>query len=128
MEVKVCKNCRKLFNYVYGPDLCPECAQLVQQSKLEEKEPVNRLTAALKPMVKEDEEKYEKVRDYVMTHAKATIMQIAEANDINPSKLFEWIREERLEFSDDSKHVWFECEICGAKIKSGRRCFRCKGK
>jgi transposase-like protein len=77
-------------------------------------------------MDKDDEEKFEQVRDFVMTNPRATIAQIAEKNEIKPSKLFEWVRDERLEFSENSKHAWFECQKCGVKINSGRLCNRCK--
>lgn len=123
MEVKVCKNCRRLFKYIYGPELCQDCIKLIP---IEEERIKKELTATLKPLVKEDEDKYIQVKDYIMSNPKATIIQISEANDILPSKLFEWIREERLEFSDDSKTAWFECAKCGAKIKSGRLCTQCK--
>ncbi|QHQ60213.1 flagellar protein [Anaerocolumna sedimenticola] len=126
MEVRVCKNCKRLFQYIYGPELCPECTKLVSKEKAE---PVNKsLTSALRPMVKEEEEKFEQVKDYIMAHPKATIVQIAEANEITPTKLFEWIREDRLEFSEESKYAWFVCEKCGTKIKSGRFCNHCKGR
>jgi uncharacterized protein len=124
MEVRVCKNCKRLFKYIYGPELCQDCSKLVSKEKLE---PVNKeFISILRPMVKEEEEKFEQVKDYIMTHPKATIVQISEANDIMPLKLFEWIREDRLAFSDDSTHAWFTCEKCGTKIKSGRFCNGCK--
>jgi hypothetical protein len=124
MEVKVCKNCRRLFNYIYGPELCPECSKIMQLEKNEQAD--IKIRKAIKPMVKDEEHKFEQVRDYIMANPKATVTQIAEANDIIPAKLFEWIRDERLEFSEDSENAWFQCEKCGAKIKSGRLCGRCK--
>jgi phage antirepressor YoqD-like protein len=124
MEVKVCKNCRRLFRYMYGPDLCPECAKIMKEEKADPI--IKKLNATLKPLVQEDETKFNQVRDFIMTHPKATVTQIAEINDISPTKLFEWIREDRLEFSEDSEYAWFTCEKCGIKIKSGRLCNRCK--
>lgn len=140
MQVKVCKNCRRLFNYVYGPDLCPECIRLAEGEKEASPEQeiasdsgstVNissnkGLPSSGKNMLKEEKEKFEQIRDYIMMYPKATVAQIAEANDIAPAKLFEWIKNERLEFSDNSRHAWFSCEKCGAKIQSGRLCSRCK--
>lgn len=123
MEIKVCKNCRRLFKYIYGPELCQECMKLIPK---EEDKLKKGLTATLKPLVREDEEKFEQVRDYIMAYPKATILEIAESNKIAPIKLFEWVRAERLEFSDDSVSAWFECAKCGAKIKSGRLCNQCK--
>jgi uncharacterized protein len=124
MELKVCKNCRRLFKYIYGPELCPDCIKLLP--KTESDRFSSEKKASLKSIVREDEEKYIQVKDYIMTHPKATVVQISEANDIPPTKLLEWIREDRLEFSEDSKDAWFQCARCGTKIKSGRLCNRCK--
>lgn len=124
MEVKVCKNCRRLFNYLYGPDLCPKCMQLVSEERVSSEKKMS--GSIIRPMVAEEEEKYKQVKEYIINYPKATVSQIAEVNEIPPSKIFEWIRDERLEFSDDSQSAWFECEKCGAKIKSGRLCPNCK--
>ncbi len=124
MDVKVCKNCKRLFNYVYGPELCPECYQLMSANKVGLNN--SSVESTISPEVNENELKFIKVRDYIMLNPKATVAQIAEANGITPSKLFEWIREDKLEFSDDSSQAWFKCEICGTKIRSGRRCNKCK--
>ncbi|MDD3173853.1 MAG: flagellar protein [Herbinix sp.] len=124
MDVRVCKNCRRLFNYIYGPEICPECARSLLENK---EEPKNILKAGLlKPLDIDEEKTFEQIKDYIMANPKASVAQIAEDNEITPSKLFEWIREDRLEFSDDSASAWFACEKCGAKIRSGRRCNRCK--
>lgn len=124
MEVKVCKNCKRLFHYIYGPELCPECSKTIS---MEKNEPVkNEMSSILRPLVKEEEEKFEQVKDYIMAHPRASIVQISEANDIIPTKLLDWVREDRLAFSDESVQAWFTCEKCGAKIKSGRFCNRCK--
>lgn len=124
MDVKVCKNCRRLFNYMYGPELCPECYRLLSENKVEPNSSTD--APKISPEVNENELKFIKIRDYIMLNPMATVSQIAEANGIPPSKLFEWIREERLEFSDDSPHAWFKCERCGTRIRSGRLCNKCK--
>lgn len=154
MEVKVCKNCRRLFKHLFGPELCQDCTKLLTQEKLEqegeksignqESQPANQtkttlgnlnvknyvpnksMGTSIRTTVREELAKFEQVRDYIMTHPGATVAKIAEDNDIPPTKLFEWIKNDRLEFSDDSQYAWFHCEICGAKIKSGRLCNRCK--
>lgn len=128
MDVKVCKNCRRLFNYVYGPELCPECARLFQESEEEKNSGITSVNPSLKLILNEDEAKFEQIRDYIMAHPKATVAELSDLFDIAPARLFEWIRGERLEFSDDSSYAWFTCEKCGAKIKSGRLCNRCKSK
>lgn len=124
MEVQVCKNCRRLFNYVHGPKLCPECIKSTSKDEITKEN--SEKIARLRPVFTEDEEKYEQVKDYIMHYPKATIVQISEENGISPMKLLDWIREDRLEFSEDSKDAWFECVSCGAKIKSGRYCNSCK--
>ncbi len=124
MEVKVCKNCRRLFNYVYGPELCPDCSKIV--SKENEISAGKETAFMLRPLGREEEDKFEKVKDYILAHPRASIVQIAEANDMLPTKLLDWVREDRLAFSDESANAWFTCEKCGAKIKSGRFCCRCK--
>lgn len=130
MEVKVCKNCRRLFHYIHGPELCPNCSKLVINEKSEyinkTESEKNERASKLRPLVREEEEKLEKVKDFVMTHPRATLIQIADMFDILPSKLLDWVREDRLAFSDDSVYAWFTCEKCGKKIKSGRFCDFCK--
>lgn len=123
MEVRVCKNCRRLFKYIYGPELCQECSKLISQDKEQIKQ---KLKPSLKPLVKEEEELFEQVKDYIIHNPKATVVHIAEFHKITPMKLLEWIRDERLEFSEDSTQAWFECSKCGTRIKSGRLCNRCK--
>lgn len=156
MELKVCKKCRRLFKYIYGPELCQDCNKLQEQEKQGLKEqktsgepglqntqnttistgnqsPQNTsngktLVSAARHSSKDDEEIFEQVRDYIMANPKASVAQISEENDIPPTKLFEWIKDDRLEFSYDSEYAWFNCEKCGTKIKSGRICNRCKTK
>ncbi len=124
MEVRVCKNCRRLFKYIYGPELCPDCINLVKEDSDLLKKEANKLV--LKPLVLEEEKKLDQVKDFIIANPKATITKIAEVNNVSVAKLFEWIREERLEFSDDSEYAWFECAKCGTKIKSGVYCGRCR--
>lgn len=102
MEVKACRSCKRLFNYVTGPVRCPACTEAL-------------------------EKKFQKVKAYIWDHRNASLQEISEANDVSVSQLRQWVREERLSFSDDSP-VGMECEICGATIKTGRFCNNCKGK
>ena len=102
MEVKACRSCKRLFNYVTGPVRCPACTEAL-------------------------EKKFQKVKVYIWDHRTASLQEISEANDVSVSQLRQWVREERLCFSDDSP-VGLECEVCGATIKTGRYCEKCKGK
>ncbi len=125
MELKVCKNCRRLFQYIYGPEVCPDCLKNLSHAEPGKPEEDHSITLAAKS-INSELELFDKVKEYIIAHPKATISDISLAMDVPPKRLFEWIREERLEFSDDSKDAWFTCERCGAKIKSGRLCSRCK--
>ena len=102
MEVKACRSCKRLFNYVTGPVRCPACAEALER-------------------------KFQKVKVYIWDHKTASLQEISEANDVSVSQLRQWVREERLCFSDDSP-VGLECEVCGTTIKTGRYCDKCKGK
>lgn len=102
MEVRTCRSCGRLFNYISGPTRCPACMEAL-------------------------EKKFQEVKTYIWEHKDATIAQISEDMDVSTNQLRQWVREERLSFSDDSP-VGLECEMCGATIKTGRFCANCKGK
>lgn len=100
MDVRNCKNCKRLFNYLGGDQICPACKEELEQ-------------------------KFTQVRDYVWDHKNATMEEISEENEVSIKQIKQWIREERLVFTDDST-MGIECENCGAMIKSGRYCEKCK--
>ena len=101
MDVRNCKKCGKLFNYD-GDALCPLC-------------------------VKEMEDKFYEVRDYIRENPSAPMPVVAEENDVPIQQIKKWIRQERLTFSKDSG-VSIDCESCGKPILTGRYCRECKGK
>ena len=99
MNVRNCRKCRRLFNYVMGPILCNQCkAQM--------------------------EEVFQTVKKYVRENPGSDIRMVSEACDVDPMQIRQWV-EERLCFSDDSP-VGIPCERCGTTIKSGRFCEACK--
>ena len=100
MEVRNCKDCGKLFNYMGGVPVCTACS--------------NKL-----------EEKFAEVKAYIYDNPNCNINQVAEDNDVSVQQIKHWIREERLSFSDSSD-IGIECEKCGAMIKTGRFCQKCK--
>ncbi len=100
MEVRTCRQCKRIFNYLTGPNICPSC-----KDKLEEK--------------------FQEVKKYVEDHPDEGITQVAEANEVSAKQIQRWIREERLSFSESSG-VGIDCESCGAMIRSGRLCQKCK--
>lgn len=100
MEVRTCKGCKKLFNYIGGQPLCPKC-------------------------IADLEDKFVLLKEYVRENPSANISKVAEDNDVSLNQIKQWIREERLSFSTESL-VGIECESCGAMIKTGRFCESCK--
>lgn len=101
MEVKNCRGCGRLFNYIGGGYfLCPSCMD-------------------------ELDKKFVDVKKYIRENPKATIQQISDDNHVTINQIQRWVREDRLAFSDDSP-IGIDCEVCGRMIKSGRFCNSCK--
>lgn len=100
MNVRNCRNCGQIFNYVTGAPLCQIC-----RARLEEK--------------------FQEVKKYIMEHRGVGIAQVSEACDVERSQIQQWLREERLEVTEDSA-IFLNCEKCGAHIRSGRYCDRCR--
>ena len=102
MEVTSCTKCGKLFNYIHGPRLCPDC-------------------------IRKLDEKFSEVKKYVYEHPRVGLNELASEMDVSVGQIKRWIREERLCFSEDSP-IGINCEGCGATIKTGRFCKQCKDK
>ncbi|SHO49476.1 flagellar protein [Anaerocolumna xylanovorans] len=102
MDVRNCKNCGKLFNYIGGQPLCPTCMKAL-------------------------DDKFDQVKEYIYDHPRAGVQEVAEENDVTTMQIHKWIRDERLSFTEDSM-VSLECEMCGASIRTGRFCKSCKDK
>ena len=100
MNVRNCRKCGKIFNYVVGPSICPSCREKM-------------------------EVKFAEVKEFVRDNKGASIPEISEKCDIETQQIQQWIREERLVFSEDSP-LGIECEGCGTMIKTGRFCDKCK--
>ena len=102
MNVRNCKSCGRMFNYFSGPPMCPKCRQSL-------------------------EDKFQEVKKYVRDNPGCGMPEVSEACEVDLNQLRQWIREERLEFSDASSSG-VACESCGTLIKSGRFCDKCKAK
>lgn len=100
MNVRNCRKCGRVFNYIIGQTLCLSCRDAL-------------------------ESKYKEVKEYVQKNRGCGINEVAEECDVEPSQIRQWIREERLEFTEDSM-IGLACEICGASIRTGRYCEKCK--
>ena len=100
MNVRNCRKCGRIFNYVLGPIMCPKCRE-------------------------DQEAKFQEVKKYVQEHQGADIIEVSEECDVDPGQIRQWIREERLQFADDSP-IRIPCERCGTMIRAGRFCDKCK--
>ena len=100
MNVRNCKSCGKLFNYITGPHICPVCREAT-------------------------EAKFQEVKQYIRDHKGVGVAEVAEACSVEPGQIRQWLRDDRLEVTEDSA-LMLNCESCGAPIRSGRFCDKCK--
>lgn len=100
MEVVSCKDCGRLYNHIGGVRLCVDC-----RAKLEDK--------------------FTEVKRYIEDHKNATVNEVSEVMEVSTKQINQWIREERLAFSEDSS-IFFQCDSCGTNIRTGRFCDQCK--
>ena len=100
MNVRNCRSCGKLFNYITGLPICPACKEA-------------------------KEAKFQEVKNFVYDNKGATIKEISEACEVEVQQIQQWVREERLVFADDSP-ISVACDNCGAMIKTGKLCEKCK--
>ena len=100
MEVRNCRGCGRLFNYMHGQQLCPAC-------------------------LAELEDKFQKVKEFLREYPKAPLNEIAEQNDVSVKQIKQWVREERLTFTEESQ-ITLECDMCGGKVLTGRFCVKCR--
>lgn len=102
MDVRNCKDCGKMFNYIGGPPLCTTC-------------------------LKKLDDKFAIVKEYIYDNPGVDIQQVSQVNEVSVQQIKKWIRDEKLSFSEDSQ-VGLECESCGTMIRTGRFCALCKDK
>lgn len=100
MNVRNCKKCGKIFNYVMGPIICPACREA-------------------------SEAKFQEVKEYIREHKGCGINEVADACEVEVGQIKQWLRDDRLEVTEDSM-ITLQCESCGATIRSGRFCDKCK--
>lgn len=100
MEVRNCKSCGHLFNYMGGYPLCERCKKAL-------------------------EEKFQEVKKYLDMHPNSTVTQVSEALDISGKQIRQWIREERLTLSTAGADG-IMCEKCGVPICTGKYCDKCR--
>ncbi len=100
MNVRNCRKCGKMFNYITGVPICPSCKEAM-------------------------EAKFQEVKEYIREHKGAGIQEVSEACDVEVQQITQWLREDRLEVTEGS-NLMLNCETCGAPIRSGRFCDKCR--
>lgn len=100
MNVRNCRSCGKLFNYIGGQPVCPACKEAL-------------------------EEKFQQAKKYIDEHHGAGVQEVARECEVEEAQVRQWVREERLVF-DTSAGIGIACEQCGTVIASGRLCDKCK--
>lgn len=100
MEIKNCKKCGRIYNYILGPNFCPRC-------------------------MKDLEDKFQEVKQYIYDHPGVGVAEVSEEMEIPAGQIRQWVREERLQFAEGSV-TDITCESCGRTILSGRYCPQCK--
>lgn len=100
MNVRSCKICKRLFNYLSGPVYCPTCRDKM-------------------------EEKFQEVKAFIQENPGVHIQEVADSCEVETAQIRQWLREERLELTEGSP-LMLSCDGCGASIRSGRYCDKCK--
>lgn len=100
MNVRNCKKCGRIFTYVSGLPLCPSCREAMEAD-------------------------FQKVKEYIQNNRDTTIKTVAKECEVEENMIRQWVREERLVFAEGSS-IDLECETCGAPIRTGRYCEKCK--
>lgn len=100
MNVRNCRRCGRIFTYVSGAPLCPACRE-------------------------EMEANFQKVKEYIQNHLDTTIKTVATECEVDENQIRQWVKEERLVFAEGAA-IGLECETCGAPIRTGRYCEKCK--
>ena len=100
MEIKVCRSCKKMFQYITGPELCPKCKQ-------------------------GEEEMFQKVKEYLREHPGANMYEVNQETGVSATLIEKFLRQGRLQVASDSP-LALTCERCGKRITTGRYCHDCK--
>jgi flagellar operon protein (TIGR03826 family) len=100
-DVRNCRRCGRLFNYIGGEPICSVCRQA-------------------------DEEEFQRIKKYLYEYPGATLSQVSTELEISVEKIKKFLRDGRLEIAGDNGNMILECEKCGKSIKSGRFCDECE--
>lgn len=100
-DVRNCRKCGRIFNYIGGEPICSVCRQA-------------------------DEEDFQRIKKYLYEFPGASLSQVSVELEISVEKIKKFLRDGRLEITGDDGNMILECEKCGKSIKSGRFCTECE--
>lgn len=100
MNVRNCRKCGRIYNFVPGHYICPVCEA-------------------------QREEDFQRTKEYVRDHPNCSVNEVVEECHVEMQQIQQWLREERLQLADTSG-IMLTCEKCGEPIQSGRYCEKCK--
>ncbi len=99
MNLANCSRCNRVFTSVPGGrDICPHC-------------------------IKEEDDNYLKIFQYLSTRPAATAQEIAQDTEIDLKEIFRYVRENRLRLVKTDTGL--SCERCGIPIAQGKMCEKC---
>lgn len=101
LDVRNCRKCGMIFNYIGGAPICPACRE-------------------------KEEEDFQRVKKYLYENPGASLTQVSTELEISVEMIKRFLREGRLEIANDEGNLVLECENCGRSIKTGRFCPDCE--
>lgn len=100
-DVRNCRKCGRIYNYIGGAPICPQCRE-------------------------SEEEDFKRVKNYLYENPGASITQVSTELEISIELIRRFLKDGRLEITNDDGNMILECENCGKSIKSGRYCPECE--
>ncbi len=102
MKLANCSRCNRVYTSVPGGrDICQSC-------------------------MREEDDNYRKIFNFLSTRPAATAQEIAQATDIDVKDIYRYVRENRLRLVQGDTGL--TCEGCGIPIAQGKICDKCRQK
>lgn len=99
-DVRNCRRCGKIYNYIGGAPICPVCKEA-------------------------DEADFRRVKEYLYKNPGATMSEVSTVLEISVERIKGYLKEGRLEIVSNEGNMVLECESCGKAIRTGRFCDEC---
>ena len=99
-DVRNCRRCGKIYNYIGGPPICQTCKD-------------------------QDEVDFKSVKEYLYKYPGASLSEVSTELNISVERIRGYLKDGRLEIINSEGNMILECETCGKAIKTGRFCTDC---